>query len=153
MRLRRRRESARGLERRLQPAQPAAGGQRREPHPPAVVTQVSGTVGRMIQQRVVFGPERVISIRLTCRRCGNEAVWHSTSSVKHPPVQCSFCPERHSWLESGLWSEVESLGKALQAIRKMNAKDKKFQVRFEIGAPVGSTQEASVESVQSSGSA
>ena len=95
----------------------------------------AGTFESMVQRRLVFGADDLVSIRLTCCKCKNEAVWRSMGSAEHPPTRCLFCGSNGRWMDSGLWSVVDCLGKALKTIREQDKNNEKFSVQFEIEIP------------------
>ncbi len=84
----------------------------------------------MIEKRIVFGPEDVLSIRLVCQKCGNEAVWIPGQKAWDLPSKCAFCT--NSW-----GNEYPALMAAAAEFRAVvlhaREAEKRLSLRFEIG--------------------
>lgn len=94
----------------------------------------------MIEKRIVFGPEDVLSIRFYCQGCNNEVLWRFPVQGRNPPIKCPFCEDgTRRWMDSDQWMAVLNLGAALKTIREQNGQDEKFRVGFEIG-PAGDSR-------------
>ncbi len=66
-----------------------------------------------IQNRTVFQPQDIVSIRLACVKCNCDLQWHKDNDPINFPRQCPICA--HSWtsMSEDYWTWVRRLMKVV----------------------------------------
>lgn len=81
---------------------------------------------------MVFHLEDISSIRLSCKKCGNEAGWEQTGTRKELPGNCNFCGEKWLTPQSHLWKLADALTGLIRVNGQADNSQESFRLRFEI---------------------